>query len=125
MQFSGHVLEPSKRTNILIEYYRAGSTTVNERLQQFFAIPNGALMLLRPRAADWIEPVRSTLVGYGKRISPGLGWIKEAMRAKLPGAEKRTGLLSCPPGRFFVDAPVLKMGLRPMPSRSRKRWHRT
>lgn len=78
---------------------------------KFFPVPNGALMLVRPRARRWLEPVSRAMARLGTASSPGFQWLKQAALSKLP----RAGAQSIH-GDFFGDPEVVEMPLRPRPS---------
>ncbi|HEY3949447.1 hypothetical protein [Phenylobacterium sp.] len=83
---------------------------------KFFQTPNGALMLLRPRAEAWAEPVGRALAGFGRAVSPGLQWLKQAVRTRAAGASRQGGFPASSPEDYFVDVEFESMPLRPRPS---------
>lgn len=80
---------------------------------KFFAIPNGAVMVVAARAAALVEPVTRAVALYGTGVSRGLNWVKTSALAQLPGRAAREGLAACAPGDFFADAPTQPMARRP------------
>ena len=83
---------------------------------KFFEVPNGAVMLIRPRATEWTEPVTAAVADLGARPSLGLNWMKDVVLSKLPGIERRTHLATFAAGDFLKDAPVQAMSRRPRAS---------
>lgn len=78
---------------------------------KFFPVPNGALMLARPRAHARLDAVGQALARLGAARSPGFQWLKQAALSKVPRGGPRAI-----PGDFFGDPVVTAMPLRPMPS---------
>jgi hypothetical protein len=81
---------------------------------KFFAVPNGAVMIIRPGAQQWLAPIRQAVANLGHRLSPGLQWLKQSLRARLwSSASAAPG---CEEGDFFIDPHVDDMPQRPKPS---------
>jgi hypothetical protein len=81
---------------------------------KFFPVPNGALMLIRPRAAAWIEPVEQAIKALGAGVSPGLQWLKESALSHAPGGRRGPGGAGA--GDYFIDPQIDAMPQRPRPS---------
>jgi hypothetical protein len=78
---------------------------------KFFPVPNGALMLVRPRGRQRLGAVTGAIAKLGAASSPGFQWLKQAALSKIPRAGSRAIR-----GDFFGDPVVTAMPLRPMPS---------
>ncbi len=77
---------------------------------KFFQVPNGALMMIRPRAAAWVEPISAAVARLGNASALGLKWMKGFVRP----AREETNFHT--PEAFFFDPPTLPMGPKPKAS---------
>jgi hypothetical protein len=77
---------------------------------KFFQVPNGALMMIRPRAQSWAEPISAAMARLGNTPALGLIWIKSFVKAPREEANFHTS------EAFFFDPPTLPMAAKPKAS---------
>ena len=77
---------------------------------KFFQVPNGALMMIRPRADAWLEPILASTAVLGRAPALGLNWMKAAV---IPPRESSAAL---GPESFLFDPQTMPMGAKPKAS---------
>lgn len=83
---------------------------------KFFPAPNGGLMLIRPRAEQWVAPVSRATAGLGESTAMGLRWMAQAGRAKVSAFPPRKSRATWSEAMFFSDPLPTPVPARTRPS---------